>query len=134
MMSAGLKLKTFPDGALDCFFIDCAGAESVDVNADRFGMANGIGELHFALSRQAGRDDILRDPASHVSGAAIDFARVFSGERAAAVPAHAAIGIDDDFAAGQAGVALRAADHETAGRIDEKLRFLDQAFPPATLS
>ena len=52
--------------------------------------------------------------------------RVLAAERAAAVPAHAAVAVHDDFAAGQAGVALRPADHETAGGIDEKLRLLGE--------
>ena len=34
--------------------------------------------------------------------------------------AHAAVAIDDDLAAGQAGVALRSADDETAGRVNQK--------------
>ena len=33
---------------------------------------------------------------------------------------HAAVGVDDDLAAGQAGVAHRAADLESAGRVDEE--------------
>ena len=33
---------------------------------------------------------------------------------------HAAVGVDDDLAAGQAGVAHRAADHEPAGRVDQQ--------------
>jgi len=36
------------------------------------------------------------------------------------VAGHAAVGVDDDLAAGQAGVADRAADHELAGRVDEE--------------
>ncbi len=32
--------------------------------------------------------------------------------------AHSAVGVDDDLAAGEAGVSLRTADHEAAGRID----------------
>ncbi len=31
---------------------------------------------------------------------------------------HAAVGVDDDLTAGQAAVAHRAADNETAGRVD----------------
>jgi hypothetical protein len=83
------------------------------------GHTDGVGELDFAARRQTGGDDILRHPASHVSRAAIDFARIFAGKRAAAVPAHAAIAVDDNLATGQAGVALRTADDETAGRIDQ---------------
>ena len=41
--------------------------------------------------------------------------------------APAAVAIDDNFAAGQTGIALRSADDETSGRIDEKLRVLVRA-------
>ena len=34
---------------------------------------------------------------------------------------HAAVRIDDDLAAGEAGVADGAADHEAPGRVDEKV-------------
>ena len=36
----------------------------------------------------------------------------------------AAIGIDDDLAAGQSGIAIRASDHELAGRIDVEFAFV----------
>ncbi len=119
MISAGLKLKISRDGAFDFLFVNLAGAESVDADADRIGMADGVGELHFAAVGQAGRDHILRHPASHVSRAAVDFARVLSRKRAAAVPSHSAVGIDDDLAARDASVAFWSADHETAGGIDQ---------------
>ena len=38
--------------------------------------------------------------------------------------AHAAVGIHDDLAPGQAAVALGAADDETAGRVDEEARLV----------
>ena len=44
--------------------------------------------------------------------------RVLAAERPAAVGAAAAVAVDDDLAAGQAGVAVRAADDEFAGRVD----------------
>ena len=49
---------------------------------------------------------------------AIDLGRIFAAERAAAVAAHAAVGVDDDLAAGEAGVAHRSADHEASRGID----------------
>src|SRR5204863_1307897 len=42
-------------------------------------------------------------------------------ERAAAVTGHAAVGVDDDLAPGQAAVADGAADDEPAGRVDEEV-------------
>jgi len=97
-------------------------------------MANGIGKLDFALGRQAGGDHVLCHVAAHVGGAAIDFRRVLARKCPAAVPAHPAVGIDDNLAAGEAGIALRAADDKAAGRVDQELRLrreqiLRQHFP-----
>ena len=97
-------------------------------------MADGVGELEFALRGEAGGDDVLRDPAAHVGGAAIHLRRVLAGERAAAVTAHAAVGVHDDLAAGQTGVALRSADDEAAGRVDEKFGFLREQIASGELS
>src|SRR5262249_5791108 len=63
-------------------------------------------------------DDILGDIAGHVGGRAVDLGRVLAAEGAAAVAAAAAVGIDNDLAAGQAAVALRTAGQEAAGRVD----------------
>src|SRR5581483_795854 len=76
------------------------------------------GELHFRRLGQAGRDDVLGDIPRHVAGAAIDLAGVLAAERPATVRAAPAVAIDDDLAPGQAGVAVRSADHELAGRVD----------------
>jgi hypothetical protein len=59
-----------------------------------------------------------------VAGRAIDLRRILAGERAAAVTAHAAVGVDDDLAAGEAAVALRSADDEATRRVDVELRVL----------
>ena len=90
-------------------------------------MADGVGELNLGAGGQAGSHNILGHVAAHVSGTAIHFAGVLAGKRSAAVTTHAAVGIDNDLAPGQTGVALRPADDETAGRVDEVLRpFVEQ--------
>lgn len=43
---------------------------------------------------------------------------VLSGERSSTVRTPAAIGVDDNLAAGKAGVAVGAADHEAAGGVE----------------
>src|SRR5207253_1953296 len=83
-----------------------------------FGDADRIRELNLRAFRDSRRDDVFGDVAAHVAGGAIDFARVLAGEGAAAVGAAAAVGVDDDFAAGETGVAVRAADDESAGGVD----------------
>ena len=68
--------------------------------------------------RESGRDDVLRDPARGVRGGAVDLGGVLAAEGAAAVATHAAVRVDDDLAAGQAGVAHGAAHDEAAGGVD----------------
>src|ERR1700704_2458945 len=82
-------------------------------------MTNGISELHFASVGQTGSNDVFRDPASHISGRAIHFARVFPGESAAAVASHSAVSIDNDLATRNPGIAFRPAHYEASGRIDQ---------------
>ena len=91
------------------------------MDADGVGMTDGVGELELAAGRQTGGHDVLRHPARHVGRAAIHLGRVLAGEGAAAVTAHAAVGVHNDFAAGQAGVALRSAHDKAAGGVDEEL-------------
>ena len=98
---------------------DHAGAFGVDRHVHRLGHADRVGDLDLALVGEAGGDDVLRDVARRVGGRAVDLGRVLAAERAAAVRAGAAVGVDDDLAAGQAAVALRAADDEAAGRVDQ---------------
>ena len=118
MMPAGVSGKCLRTSSADLRVGDLAGALGVDVDAHRLGDADGVGELHFAALGQAGGDDVLGDVAGHVGGAAVDLGRVLAAEGAAAVPAPAAVGVDDDLAARQAAVAVRAADDELAGRVD----------------
>ena len=66
--------------------------------------------------------------ARHVASRTIDLGRIFAAECATAVTSHAAIGIDDDLAASQSGVAHGAADDEASGRIDVVLGVLVQHF------
>ena len=48
----------------------------------------------------------------------IDLGGVLAGEGAATVRAPAAVGVDDDLAAGEAGIAVGAADGEAAGGVE----------------
>ena len=63
-----------------------------------------------------GGHQVLGDPARGVGCGAVDLRGVLAREGAAAVAAHAAVGVDDDLAAGETGVPDRAAHDEAAGR------------------
>src|SRR5208282_3101156 len=98
--------------------IDLLGSESIHKDADGFSNTDGVGELHFAAVGQAGGYDVLRDITRHVGGRAIHLGRILAAERAAAVTSHATIGVYDDLASGQSGIAHGAADDEASGGID----------------
>ncbi len=120
------QVEVLADQLHDLLVADLAGAEGVDRDRGRLGHADGVGNLDLATLGEAGGDDVLRHVAAGVGGGAVDLGRVLAGERAAAVAGHAAVGVDDDLASGQAAVADRAADHEVAGRVDVELGVLVQ--------
>ena len=94
------------------------GTMRVDIERKRVADPNGVGQLDGAALRQPGRDDVLGKVARDVGGRAVDLGRILARESTAAMRRGAAVGINDDLAAGKAGVAVRPADLEAAGRID----------------
>src|SRR5205823_2186184 len=116
--AAGRKQEERADDLAQPLIIDFSRALRIDVHAHRLRDANGISQLHLAPSGQTRRHDILRHMPGHISRAAIDFRRVLAAECAAAMPAPAAVAIDDDLAAGQAAIAVWAADDEITGWIN----------------
>ena len=120
MIAAGRRSKTSRIASWIVSQRHRLGAEGLDVETDRLRLADGVGHLHLAAPGQPGRDDVLGDPAHGVGGGAVDLRRVLAGEGAATVPGHAAVGVDDDLATGEPGVAHRAADLEATGRVDEE--------------
>ncbi len=81
-----------------------SGPEGLDVQAHGASAADGVGHLNLATLASAGGDDVLGDPAHGVGGGAVHLRGVLAGESTAAVTGHAAVGVDDDLAAGQAGI------------------------------
>src|SRR5262249_26177344 len=72
-----------------------SGPESID--EDRYGLrdTNDIGQLYFTALRQLGCNNIFGNVTRHISCAAIDFRRIFSRKRAAAVTPHAPVSVND---------------------------------------
>src|SRR5699024_12767323 len=63
-------------------------------------------------------DDILRHIARRIGCGAVHLGRILAGKCATAVACHAAVGVDDDLAPGQAGITQWTAGDELAGGID----------------
>src|SRR5579883_3347686 len=123
------QIEVFVDQANDLFIGDLAGAEGIDKEGERAGHADRVGDLDLDAFGQAGGDHVLRDVAHSVSSGAVYFGRIFAAESAAAVTGHAAVGIDDNLAPGQASIAHGAASHETPGGVDEEFGLaIEQVF------
>src|SRR5208282_84500 len=98
--------------------IDLLGPESIHQDADWIGNTDRVSELHFAAVGQAGGHDILGNVSRHVSGGPVDLGRILAAEGSPAVTTHATVGVDDDLASRETGIAHGSADHKTSGGID----------------
>src|SRR5690606_6855216 len=102
-------------------FVELAGAVSLYIDRQRLRNADRVGDLDDAAVGEAGGDDVLGDITRRIGSRTIDLARILAREGATAMRSRAAIGIDDDLASGYAGVAVRTADDEPAGRVHVEL-------------
>ena len=118
MIDAGSQVEVPLDEALQFLVGDLAGPERLDAQADRVGDPDAVGDLHLEPVGEAGRDDVLGDPAGGIRRGPVHLRRILAAEGAAAVAGHPAVAVDDDLAPGEAGVAHRAAGDEPAGRVD----------------
>jgi len=118
--ASGGQGEEFPHEGFEPAFVDFGGLFSVDQDADGFGDADGVRQLDFTGVGQSCGDDIFGNIAGHIAGGAVHLGGVFSAEGAAAVAASSAVGIDDDFSAGQAAIPFGAADFKSSGRVDMK--------------
>src|SRR5699024_5100491 len=114
----GAEVEDLPHGGRDPVGGDVTGAEGLDVQAHRLGDADGVGDLHLAAGGEPGGHEVLRHPAHRVGAGAVHLRGVLAGEGTAAVAGHAAVGVHDDLATGQARIALGPAEHEAAGGVD----------------
>ena len=96
--------------------VDLACAVCLDVHRQRMRHADRIRKLDGAPIRQSGCDRVLRQIARCIGSGTVHLAWIFAGKSAAAVRCGAAVGIDDDLAPGQSGVAVGSADNEASRR------------------
>lgn len=112
------KVEVVADDLHELLVGPLAGAVGVDEDGEGLSNTNGVRELDEAAASEAGVDQGLGDPAGSVGRRAIDLGEVLAREGTSTVGTPATVGIDDDLAAGQASVTLRATNDEAAGRLD----------------
>ncbi|RMU44311.1 hypothetical protein ALP28_05422 [Pseudomonas savastanoi pv. nerii] len=120
------QVEVVADQLDDLVIGQLAGAEGVQRDRRRLCHADSVGHLNFATLGQTGSHDILGHVTTGVSSRTVNLRWVLAGECTATVTGHAAVGVDDDLAAGQATVTYRATDDEVAGRVDVELGVLVQ--------
>ena len=80
-----------------------------------------VRQLDLTLFSQSCRYDILGNVTCCVCRTSVHLGAVLAGECSAAVTCISTVGVYDDLTASQSAVAVRSADYETSGRIDEEL-------------
>ena len=108
----------FTDECNDFLIGDDVGSVGVDVDADRFSHTDCVGELDFAFASQSCCDDVFGDMSRHVSGRSVHLGGILSAERTTTMSTPATVGIDNDFAACQAGITVRSPDDKPSGWVD----------------
>ncbi len=115
---AGTEVEVVPDDLDELVRGLGGGSVAVDVDGEGLGDTDGVRELHKGTAGEAGRDERLGDPAADVGSRSVDLGEILTGESTTTVGTPATVGVDDDLAAGEAGVTLGTTDDEEAGGLD----------------
>lgn len=116
--ATGAEVKVLLHELDEGLLVILGGAVSVDVDGERVGDTNGVGELDADTVAEVVGHEGLGDPAGGVGGGTVDLGAVLAGEGTASVGAPTSVGVDDDLSAGEAGVTVGSADDEAAGGVD----------------
>ncbi len=122
---ARTEVEQFVDRFTDAGRVNGLRAEGLNVRSDRACLADGVGNLDLGALGQSGGHHVLGNPPHGVSGRTVHLGRILAGESSAAVAGESAVGVHDDLAAGEAGVAYGTADDEGAGRVQDVCRARD---------
>ena len=91
-------------------FVDPSRIVAVDVERQRIGNADGVGQLQQTFVGQSGGNHVFSQITQHIGGRTVNLGCVFARKGTAAVRRVAAVVVNDNFAAGQGGIAARAPD------------------------
>ena len=94
-------------------------AKALNRHTHRLNHTDSVGQLDFALVSVARLHDVLGNLSRHVCCGAIHFGGVFPAQSAAAHTTDTAVGIARQLPPRHTTVSVTAAQHETAGRIDQ---------------
>ncbi len=116
------------EGNLGVAHLDVRSAFSVDVEANRLSLADGVGNLHQGLVAYASGHEVLGNVTHGVGCRAVHLRAVLAREGTAAMGIAATVGVDDDLAARYTRVAVRTADDELACGVHVELHVIAEEF------
>src|SRR6516164_4854668 len=90
----------------------------IDVDRQRLGYTDGIGELDGAAISETCRHHVLGEIARGVGSRAVNLGGILAGKSAPAVRSRPPVGVDDDLATGEPAIPIGSADEELTRRID----------------
>ena len=103
-------------------------AECFNKNRNRLCNTDCICKLNLALIGKTCGNNILCNPTSGISGTSVNLCRVLARKCTAAVAGISAVCINNNFSAGKTRVACRAADNESACRVNIKYSVIIHQF------
>ncbi len=112
------KAHDLEEGCLEFFFRNLARSVGIDIDRQRLGDADRVGKLNRAAIGETRGNDVFGEVTGGIGCRAIDLRWILARKCAASMWRRPAIGVDDNFAAGQTAIAVGTADHEFAGRVD----------------
>src|SRR5262249_19155098 len=98
--TARCELEILANQLGNLVLLDPSGTKRIDADRHRVCDSNCICQLDLNPIRQSGGDHILGNVSRHIAGGAVNLRRILSGERAAAMTAHAPIAIYDNLSSG----------------------------------
>lgn len=100
-------------------------AVGVDVDRQRLGNTDSVRQLDESAAGQTSGDQRLGNPATEVSGRAVDLGEVLSGECTTTVGTPATVRVNNDLTAGKTSVTLGSTNDEKTGGLNlESVRVL----------
>jgi len=116
--AAGAKVKVLLDDGNNLIVRLGGSAVGLHVDGQGLGHANGVGKLNQHTLAQTGLDKRLCHPAESVGSGAVHLGGVLPGEGATSVGTPPTVGVHDDLAPSQAGIAVGAANDKASGRVE----------------
>src|SRR5256886_11489345 len=121
---AGGQIEDFAYCRLECVLRHGPRPERIDHDGDGLGDADRVSNLGLAPLRESRGHNVLGHPTHGVRRGAIDLRGILAAERAATMPRHTTVAVDDNLATRESGIALWPANDKPSRGIHQNILIL----------